>query len=327
MEKISSFERVVGNIPETEKEEILRDKGEIFDDQIFEELKGKEREKTPEEVQIIALANQATNEIRKRYGLENFDIPPENMHIIAEEIWQKEKSDAFFNSTVQGIAIREQPAKIVFMKKIFHEMLHFKSYNALQITTGESPELDEYRVGLTVHMRDGKKTYFVNLNEAVTEEMTKIFATKIFNDPLFTEDLNRTEDIMTRYPRATADSDKSLFDSDTFYAEVEGKKTRNGSSDRLFGAQEKPKKIFIISFAYQQERRILNKLIDKLFEKNPKKFQNREEIFEVFAKGMMTGNILPVGRLIEKTFGHGTLRRIGETDHNIRLQEEFVDSL
>jgi len=44
-------------------------------------------------------------------------------------------------------------------------------------------------------------------------------------------------------------------------------------------------------------------------------------------KGMMTGDILPVGRLVDKTFSKGTLRKIGELDSDIKMQEEFVDSL
>ena len=68
-------------------------------------------------------------------------------------------------------------------------------------------------------------------------------------------------------------------------------------------------------------------MIDKILEKNPDKFQDKEEVFEVFAKGMITGNILPVGRLVERTFGKGTLRKIGELDQDLRAQEEFVNSL
>jgi len=327
MEKFSSFERVVGNIPEAEKEQILRDKGERFDDQVFEDLRGKEREKTPEELQIISLANEATNEIRQKYGLENFDIPSENIHVITEEAWPREKGVAFYNSMLQGIAAREQPARIVFMKKIFHEMLHFKSYNALQIEIGENPELDEYRVGLTVHTRDGKRMYFVNLNEAVTEEMTKRFAIKLFDNPLFAEETKQTKDVVTRYPRAVTGSGEPLFDDDTFYAEVEGKKSWGEAVGRLFGAQKKLKKITTEGFTYQSERKILNTLIDKILERNPEKFQDKEGVFDVFAKGMMTGNILPVGRLIERTFGNGILRRIGELDQDMRAQEEFVNSL
>lgn len=327
MEKFSSFERVVGNISEAEKEQILRDKGERFDNQAFEDLKGKERKKTPEELQIISLANEATNEVRKKYGLENFDIPSENIHIIAEEAWPREKSVAFYSSMFQGIATREQPAKIVFMKNVFHEMLHFKSYNALQVTSGDNPELDGYRVGLTVHTRDGKKRYFVNLNEAVTEEMTKRFVTKLFNNPLFGEEARQTREVITRYPRAVTDSGEQLFDNDTFYAKVKDKKSCDEAADPLFGVQEEPVKINTVGFTYQSERKILNTLIDKILKRNQDKFQDREEVFEVFAKGMVTGNILPIGRLIEKTFGNGTLRHIGELDQNMKEQEDFVNSL
>jgi len=235
MEKLSSFERVVGNISETEKEQILRDKGERFDDQAFESLRGKEREKTPEELHIINLANEATNEVRRKYALENFDIPSENIHVINEETWPREKGTAFYNSMLQGIAAREQPAKMAFMKKIFHEMLHFKSYNALQVTMADNPEVDEYRVGLTVHTRNGKTMYFANLNEAVTEEMTRRHVAKLFDDPLFAEEIRQTKDVISRYPRSVTGTGDALFDDDTFYAEVESKK----SSQQFIASEER----------------------------------------------------------------------------------------
>lgn len=327
MEKFSSFDRVIGDISEIEKEQILQEKGERFDYQVFEELKGKEREKTPEELQIISLVNEATNEVRQKYGLENFDIPPENIHVINEEAWPKEKSVAFYNSMYQGIAMREQPSKIVFMKKIFHEMLHFKSYNALQITKDENPELNEYRIGLTVHTRDGKKNYFTNLNEAVTEKMTKKFSAKLSGNPIFAREIKQTKEVMAMEPKATTEFGEPLFDEDTFYAEVERKKSWNNAVGRLFGLQKKNKKIITESFTYHQERKILDTLINNLFEKNLEKFNDKEEVFEVFAKGMMTGDILSAGRLIDKTFGRGTLRKIGELDQNIEAQEKFIISL
>lgn len=104
-------------------------------------------------------------------------------------------------------------------------------------------------------------------------------------------------------------------------------KTLSEAFNRSLEAQEKPKNIITESFAYQQERKILNTLVDKIFERNPEKFQDREEVFEVFAKGMMNGNILPVGRLIEKTFGNGTLRRIGKLDQDMKAQENFINAL
>ncbi len=328
MAKHSSFERVIGNIPESEKEQILRNKEERFDDQIFEDLQGKEREKTPQELQIISLANKATNEIRQRYGSESFDIPPQNIHVITEEAWPREKSTAFFKPMLQTVAMREKLSDIAFAKTVFHEMTHFKSYGALQMIHGEDPEFAEYRLGLTIYSRDGKAMYFRNLNEAVTEEVTKRFIKKLFKDPFFSDETRQTEDIIGKYPRAVTESGKSLFDEDTFYAETQSNKSWKESVDRLFGKLFGSRvKISTESFTYKQERKVLNMLIDKILERNPEKFQDREEVFEIFAKGMMTGNILPVGRLIERTFGKGALRGIGELDHDVEAQESFVATL
>ena len=331
MEKLSSFERVVGNISEAEKEQILRDTGERFDDQVFEELKDKEREKTLKEEQIIAFVNEATNEVRQRYGLENFDIPSDNIHVVTEEMWSEEKNTAFFSSKFQAVALREKLSHMAFMKSVFHEMLHFKSYNSAQITTGENPELDEYRLGLTVRTRNGKKMYFSNLNEAVTEEMTKKFASKLLRDPVFADEIEQTKEVMSRHSQAVTDSGDLLFDDeDVFYAEAEGSKSWRESFDRLFGKRilgSGTVKIIVEGFTYQPERKVLNTLIDKIFERNLDKFQDREEVFEVFAEGMMTGNILSIGRLVEKTFGKGTLRQIGELDPDTEAQQEFINSL
>lgn len=96
--------------------------------------------------------------------------------------------------------------------------------------------------------------------------------------------------------------------------------------------------------SYKQERGILNTLIDKIFNKNQEKFKEREDVFEIFAKAMLTGNILPIGRLIDETFGRGTFKKYGDLDKRkrrdekkneegdfgrdtVNAQEEFVKSL
>src|SRR6266478_1125160 len=85
----SSFERVVGSVSDAEKENIRREFDDQFNDQAFESLVGKEREKTPEELRIIALANEITNKLRKEYGLDDFDVPAQNIHIIKEDEWPR----------------------------------------------------------------------------------------------------------------------------------------------------------------------------------------------------------------------------------------------
>ena len=199
----SSFEHIVGNVSAAEKEKIKREFDDRFDDQAFETLVGKEREKTSEELRIIDIANEITNKLRKEYGLDDFDVPAQNIHIIKEDEWPKHRrASAIYMSSLQGVVLREQEANLVSLEKILHEMVHFKSYNSAQVTKSEEPELMEYRVGLSMNTRDGAANYFRNLNEAVTEEITIELMREALHDPLFEKEIQQTEDLGTRYPDA-----------------------------------------------------------------------------------------------------------------------------
>jgi hypothetical protein len=52
--------------------------------------------------------------------------------------------------------------------------------------------------------------------------------------------------------------------------------------------------------------------LDVVLERNEGEFSDTEEILDLFMKAQVTGNILPVARLIEKTFGKGSFRKLSE---------------
>jgi hypothetical protein len=100
-------------------------------------------------------------------------------------------------------------------------------------------------------------------------------------------------------------------------------------NDPIFYGEDEQKEKFKNGkgFGYPRQREILKTLIDKIYGKNPGKFKNKDEVFDLFAEGAVTGNILPLGRVIEKTFGKKTLRKIGELDEDIEKLKEFINSL
>ena len=210
MENFSSFERVVGKISQGEKENILREKSDRFNDQFFEVLEGKEREKTDEELAILSLANEATNELRQTYGLTDFDVPSKNIHVIKKEKWPNEKDAAFYNSMMQAIAIKEEHAKIVFLKSILHEMIHLKSYGSMQITANEDPQEHEYRSGITVTKRDGSRLFFRNINEAVVEELTLQVFSRLYDHSIFSEEVKQTSEIAEKGKNALSSEGKNF---------------------------------------------------------------------------------------------------------------------
>ncbi len=323
----SSIKDVAGASPEL-KAEVLKDRAKIFDKQVFESLKGREREKTGEDLEMISIANEATNALLRKFGLDDFDIPAKNIHIIPEDRWIRGKNSlGAYSALLQGIIIQDtQISKLHDLANVIHEMIHFKAYNALQIKVAagseksknpeEKPTLSDYRGGFVIKSRDGARMYFTELNEAITEELNKRILKSMLGalsvHPIFKDEMERTQKIVNRYPGALSKSGKPLFTGDTVHAEVE---ITGAPAEENEPESGEPKvKINTKTLTYKKQRRMLNSLIDKVWKSHKEEFKDKDEVFDVFAKAYVTGNMLPVGRLIEDTFGKGSFRKIGELD-------------
>jgi hypothetical protein len=322
MEKFSPFQKIVGkDISEKQRNGVLECGEDTFNNQKFKGLE-KEKEKTAEELEMIDIANKETNKIRQKYGLSDFNVPAKNIHIIDEQDWDKNYPSALYRPLDQAIVafeLKDAPEKIWLMRKIFHEMLHFKSYNAFQLVDSEDGDVKEicpYRCGLSVCTRDGKGEFLNSINEAVTEEMTKRFIKGLSENHMFREEIIETKGIIAKYTDMNTFSDKELSD-DVVCAKVE--------NTEIDG--KKCTKVLSHSFSYENERKNLNTLITKLFDRNSDNFKSKEQIFDIFERGVITGNLLPVAKLIDNTFGEGALRQIGKLDDYIEEQEYFIDSL
>lgn len=322
--KKSSISRIAGKATEGRKQEILNKAGEIFANQ---KVSNMEREKTPIELEILSLVEQAMNEILGKYGLPNFDIPPENVHLRWNKEWEKEKQSGEYNPGRQHVVLQDkQRTRTQFALQSFHEKLHFKSYNSRQINTEGNTE--GYRLGLMIKTRDGEKILFRNLNEAITEGMTKKYGTKLLDNPLFEDEQITTKALKARYGNNPAFNDMYFMEKADYHPLL-------NFIRRLFKKPEQ-KDTYYESFVYKKERQTLDMLIKKLFAKNPEKFKDEEEIMEMFERAMMTGHIHGIGQLIDKTFPKkdpkdkeekGTFRKIGELGEDTKGLAEFVDSL
>ncbi|MBI4837463.1 MAG: hypothetical protein HY813_03625 [Candidatus Portnoybacteria bacterium] len=330
-EKNLSSERMLSKMPEKEKQAVLREMMEEFAGYDFELklARGLAREKTPDEMKIIDLVNKRGNEVLARYGLPESSVSPDNVYVLCGEDWRwGDENDALCMPALRAVVMRDFCSNVKFAVTTLHETFHFKSYSALQLTIGGGEIPSVYRAGLTVanrfikeeylrkrYSKTGKRyfaRYFSNLNEAVTEELAKRFICdpSVRENPLFKDEFAETERLRRKYGEsARYESGEKFFIEDVYWATIE--------KGELRGKR----------FVYSQERRILNTLIDRLFEINKEKFESRERVFDVFAKAMFSGNILPVGRLIDGSFGKGTFRKIGELDDSLNQQEEFVNAL
>ena len=184
------------------KSRILESSAEWFSNQsklrgeLEEALGSKEREKTADELEIIELVDSATNELLEKHGLSPLRLSPDHIHLLRHEAYEKlfqgaPKGGGRYIPPYQAILFSDlgPDARLEFAQTLYHEMIHFKFWNSLQVTEPDK-KLQTYRAGLAVVSRDGKDLSLEDLNEAVVEDLVEQFyATTLRNHPLFTEEL------------------------------------------------------------------------------------------------------------------------------------------
>lgn len=359
-----------------------------YQDDWKEFTEGKELKKSEEQIRLIEFANDETNKLLEKYGVEKFDAS--NVHLFSEEDMTN-----FFSRKVEKMGIpigaykwglqavllnqREGYDKLSFSHIMFHELTHFKEYQKLytksdDIQNQNSAESDEenlltkisedkdffkkynliqYGISLAItsdankfkeYVFESKKDMpnakdfrrmllkerndkiveicFNKLNEAIVEELAIRFQKDILeNNPEFEEQ----KKLIDEYIKQEEEKGIAVDEDEVFYLK---KKIRYSSDNR-----KEYKTIEAERARYKAEREILNNLVGKLYSANQDKFKNSEEVFDLFAKSLFTGNIVGKGswgRLIEETFGKGTLRELMEKDSSLtRLKDlrEFVEGL
>jgi hypothetical protein len=314
--KKSSIKKIIGNVDEERKEEIQKELAKRFNKQEFEGLKEKEIKKTPEQIEIIKLINDETNKLLKKYYLPKFDITPNNVHILKGNDYEKFKpgiSWATFEKNFQSVFVNKEKVKtnLNFACINFHEFVHFK---ALQSLREYKEELNTYQSGLEIYLKS-QKIIFSNLNEAVTEKLTKKFYNNILKKhPLFKKRIKENKKIIKhkgdKYIKSIANDIYDSYEENIFLP--------NG---RILETT-----IHYSQFCYSEQRKILNTLIEKLYSKNTDQFKNKEEVFDIFAKSAFTGK-LNWGKLVNKTFGKGTFKKLAQLDENVEELGKFVENL
>ncbi len=299
----SSIREVVGKNSEEEKISILRTFEGRFAHQVPDGFIGEDREKKPEELVAISLANDWTNGLRRKYGLDDFDVPPQNVRVVDPLKWQHEGSNGFFQAEFQNVVIKGGELLREFAHRTCHELIHMKTWGTAHI-----PENREtaraHTIGLDRARRSDGKLYFTIRNEALTEELAIRFTRDTEQKPLFSEEVAETARLQERFPKL-----KELF------------------SGEEYALKEADGQIVAYCFSYEQERRIFNMLVDGIYKRNQTTFQDREEVFEIFARAAFTDESQQMKELIEESFGRGTLGHLARFESDINLQEAFVTAL
>lgn len=241
-----------------------------------------ELEKTAKDIELINFCDEAVWKYMQGYGREkNIRLPMDHIHVLKKdgvEAATEGRLRIGLHSMMRGkIAVDRDPSDTQFSLITFHELFHAKSYQAGQIQTKEGDfNVSKYRGGFMVVARDGKRTYFDDVEEAIVGHMTQRFFDEILlKDPLFIPEIKE--------------------------------RAKNGEP---------------FDISRQEEQVAGKKIVADLFAKNLGKFANKEEIMEMFIKTQVTGNLLPVARLFEDTYGKGSFRKLGEATGRVDKVEK-----
>jgi hypothetical protein len=184
-------------------------------------------------------------------------------------------------------------------------MIHakaFQSQNAVYYEDADEATTEARRSGLGLRTRDGQWRFNL-LDEAVTVELQKLAAEDARQDGLFAGETSALKGFLAIRPEVAKKEPYAMHLIPV----------KNGETKELH--------VELTFRPYVRPRAALNKLVDALYACNQSDFQDREEVFDLFARAALTGRLLALGRLIEKTFGPGTFRQLGKCQTEEDLEE------
>lgn len=257
--------------------------------------KPNELEKTPEEIEIIETINNATNELLQKYGMEPFDVPVDNIHILRSSSWDdKLRGQAQLIDTYQLIWIPRAKLLSVFAVNLAHEMVHLKSYYAMK-KNPDSKKYSAYRSGFKTRgiVDDTERLKYFN------EGMTEIISHGIFDEISHSGPLAMEQE----------DKESALRMAPEHFAKG---KLLGARIVRLADDKYNIEAHFD-DFDFLNENQGTSLLLQNLLDRNASRFRSLGELNDFLTESYFTGHMLECAKLIDGTYGRGTFRRISET--------------
>jgi len=305
--------KAIGGASEEAKESIKRDiERALFDH--FDSLSPKEqamlfryeRPKSEKELVIIQLADQETSRLMREAGREPYSVPFENFHIVPPKPYK----ELFANDTVaasfcvqQGIIFNDAQFRdnpLYFGISAFHELLHLKGHLSVQVEE-EKDTLKVrgslYRHGVTAYssQQANRKNqfhfHFSGLHEAIVSEAEKEFFPKLLNLPELALEKRRLASEKAKALKKKIATQNGIPEEDIIWVDEEGRDYE--------------------TFSYPAHRRTLKYVCEEIQKQYPDKFKTSNEVYKLFLNAHFTGQLLPIARLMEKTFGENSFRLLG----------------
>ena len=265
-----------------------------------------------EEFEISSMAKEIIESVMeylpdflRGYGLKKYvPIGQNNFHLVNADDFAKKfpeaKADVIgrWDSKRQAVilfvnkesAVEDNPTFFLIISS--HEIMHAQSFSSLDIKesvdTKESDSLD--LAGFTLTYEDGSTSFA----KARLRRIGLSIIGKKNQDYFYGLNEAVTQELTERFSLKLLSENSGL---ESLAISEDKIKTDSG-------------------FIYSKNRQKLWQIVDEILDKNNDKFGDREEVFKVFTQAYFDGNIVPLAKLIEGTYGKGAFRRLGEETQN-----------
>jgi hypothetical protein len=303
----------------------LRSVSGFFDPKDIEEIRSLEYFKTPKEIQSIKIADKLTSDLMKGCGVDPYNIAPENIHIVPPELYKKLGKGGTLATAISpwGAALfnaehfRGRP--LLFCDTLIHELLHLKAYLSLEVNESKVDNKDDVKktirrqgVSLYGSQKNSFHEHFRGLDEAIVEETTKRLFPKIFE----LEEFKQEKEWLSS-PEAQTKKEKYAKEYNIPKEEIIW----------VFPIDDKDLKRKFYGGAYLSQREVLKYVCEEIQKQFSDKFKNPDDVYKLFLKAHFDGNILEIGRLVEKTFGKSSFRVLGSMNENENSAELCLEHL
>lgn len=307
--------RMIGGAS-TEKKEQIRKEIEQALFSHFESLFPQERDqfekfeypKSEKELALINFANEETSRLMQEAGVKPYDVPVENYHIVTPELFKKVTDDSgtatTFN-TKQAIIFDAQHFRdnpVNFGAVALHESLHLKAHFSMEVQEeGDEVNATPYREGVSVRalQKDGYHgkyhLHFAGLHEGIVAETEKRLLPKLLDCPELAKEKEWLMSDEAKEMKKKLAEKEEIPENDIIWV---GKKGENDWE----------------SVSYSQQRDVLNYVCTEIQKQFSDEFQNTDDVYKIFLNAHFTGQLLSLARLVEKTFGEGSFRLLGNMD-------------
>lgn len=314
MEKMPSL-KIIGNIHDENKREVE----EKFKNKLFnhinslpkraqEEIKKLEYKKTKEQLKFIDMANKETNELMRYCGVESFDIPIDNFHILPPDLYKVAGgipntigTASYENQAILFDALKVGDNDFVFANSAFHESLHLKSVLIIQVEEQKNGLRErQYRSGVDVlnTIKNNNKTgenilYFNGLHEAIVSVEEKKFNKKLLDLPDFKNEKKSLEENKEEILKISENKKIPIEDFSFF-------KKGEDDQDSRWGV-----------LGYRKQREVYDYICREILKNGEGKYRDLGDVQKEFLKAHFTGKILSIARIVEDTFGENSFRILG----------------